>query len=118
MKCKICYSLINKGMESFIDYPSENTEIDKIEVPSKIIICKTCKVGMAEPMLDEKSLDLIYGDSIYWSDTLKQDLTIKNFPTAFSLAESRWDLIREFVKLPEEPRPVPDGISAKVVISI
>ena len=98
MKCNICYTPLDNELKTLLDYPSQGVAIKNIEIPSKIIVCKNCNLGRAEPMLDESTLDAIYSGSLYWLDTTQKGISKKNFPTAFSLAESRWDLIKSYIK--------------------
>lgn len=102
MKCNICLSSIDKKASNMIDYPSINEDVSGIEIPSDILICKSCDVGMAEPMLDQDSINIIYNDSIYWSESLQVKISKKNYPTAFSLAASRWTLIKDYLKKDSE----------------
>ena len=98
MKCNNCYTSFDSRSETLLDYPCLGVKIDNVEIPSRIIVCKNCNIGKADPMLDEASLDAIYNHSLYWLDTTQKEISKKSFPTAFALADSRWNLIKKYIK--------------------
>lgn len=93
--CPVCCSLLEHDTLKSIAYPCRS-EVSSIGIPKKILFCKNCGVGLADPMPSEEDLDKIYSRGEYWKALTPEIFSVRKYPLFYALALTRWQMIESF----------------------